>query len=131
MPTRLLVRLQMRKSAAAGVAAMGAMVASPKHSRPGPTRAGKPTRDMAARWRIGKVAPRVICSLCHCSELERFPVMLNHFSRVTVRLAVTSLDPGPYLVLALSQQDVDAGEDGVPLRGRESGEVFRSNRNAF
>jgi hypothetical protein len=51
MPTRLLVTLQMRKSAAAGVAARDVMVASPTIASPkqrpgqGYSRDGKATRD--------------------------------------------------------------------------------------
>jgi len=45
-----------------------------------------------------------------------------------IRPAVTRLDPGPYLVPAARRY---AGGDGVSLRERGSGQVFRSNRNAL
>src|SRR5215470_366347 len=126
MPTRLLVRLQIRKSAAAGVAAKGAMVASPRQSRAGPARAGKPTRDMAACRPLAKVDPFLIRSLRHRSELERFPVMLNHFSRLMIQPAVTRLHPRACVAARRRRCG-----DGVSLCERDSGQVLRSNRNAL
>src|SRR5260370_16260083 len=67
----------MRKSAAAGVAASGAMVASPRQMRPGHNSAGRPIPDIIAYGLLVKVNPCVICEFTPSLKLERLPVALN------------------------------------------------------
>src|SRR5215475_3338902 len=91
MPILLLVRLQIRKSAAAGVTANGTAVASPRQNRRGQSTAGRPLWNTFAHRPFARPGRRLRCGLRDRSKFERFPVMLYHFSLRSRQIEPTSM----------------------------------------